>query len=153
MGNADLYVCKKCGYEFYAATGIGMLFPSLCKRTVDEIRAGKYREEWQKLLEEHADVKVNCESDFFVCEECGTPKTDLNLSMYLPVHLKKDIPYAMPADLKNPRKYKLLAEYTHRCDKCNGVCKLVDEQERSTLKCPECTGEMQVDISRLMYWD
>jgi len=153
MGNADLFVCKKCRYEFYAATGIGMMFPIAYKHTVEEIKDGKYGEEWKRHLEDHPDAAVNCESDFFVCVDCGVPKTDLNLSLFLPVKKRKRASYVLPDDLKKRKQFQLLAEYTHRCEKCNGVCKQLGEDERPVLKCPECDGEMEIDISRMMLWD
>ena len=84
MGSGKVFHCNACGEEFSAMTGVGMVFPSIYEETVQDIRSGEYGEDWKKFFEEHPDGVVNCEKEPLICEECGVPKCEMNLSLYLP---------------------------------------------------------------------
>lgn len=152
MGSGTVYKCKKCGHEFNVLTGIGMLYPHVCNETKEKIRKGKYGKEWKTLLNENPDCIVNCERELLICEDCGTPKTEKNLSLYLPRKRAKTNPYAFGEELE--KKHTLLAAYPHRCKKCGGSCKAVRQEIfPSSLKCPKCGEKMVNDPMLMISWD
>ena len=42
MGQGYGFICKKCGYEYRATTGAGMLFPIVYEETVEDIKKTNY---------------------------------------------------------------------------------------------------------------
>ena len=151
MGSGKVFKCNACGEGFNAMTGIGMLFPTIYKETVQEIRSGKYGEDWKQFFEEHPDGVVNCENELLICEECGVPKCDMNLSLYLPKKGAKDLPeHPFGDDFK---KFTLSEKYEHKCDKCGGVCNVVNSSRIKRVTCPECGGVMEEDKGGFILWD
>jgi predicted nucleic acid-binding Zn ribbon protein len=137
-----VFRCNECGEKFNAMRGVGMLFTRVYKKTVVDIRCGEYGKDWKKFFEEHPDGVVNCEKELLICEECGVPKNEMNLSLYLPKEGEKDLPkYLFGEDLKE--KYALYDKYPHKCDRCGGGCNIVDVSKISRVTCPECGGELE----------
>ncbi len=151
MGSGKVFKCKACGEEFSAMTGVGMIFPSIYEETVKDIRSGEYGEDWKKFFEEHPDGVVNCEKELLICEECGVPKCEMNLSLYLPKEGAKDLPkHPFGDDFK---KFNLYAKYQHKCDKCGGACNVVKSARIKRVTCPECGGVMEEDLGGAILWD
>ena len=91
-GYAHMIITGIAKERFSAMTGIGRLFPKIYEETVKKMRSGKYGDECKKFFKEHPDGAVNCEKELLICEECGVPKTEMNLSLYLPKEGAKNIP-------------------------------------------------------------
>ena len=151
MGSGKVFICSSCGERFSAMTGIGRLFPKIYEETVKKMRSGKYGDECKKFFKEHPDGAVNCEKELLICEECGVPKTEMNLSLYLPKKGAKNIP-EMPFG-NDFRKFTLYAEYPHKCDQCGGICNVVKSSKIKRMTCPVCKGVMQEDPAGLILWD
>lgn len=151
MGSGKVFKCKACGEEFSATTGVGMMFPTVYEKTVQNIRSGEYGEDWKKFFGEHPDGVVNCEKELLICEECGVPRIEMNLSLYLPKEGAKNIP-KMPFG-NDFRKFTLYAKYPHKCDKCGGACNVVKSAKIKRVTCPECGGGMEEDIGGAILWD
>ena len=152
MGNGKAFKCKACGERFNAMTGIGMLFPTVYKDTVKNIRSGKYGEDWKKFFEEHPNGVVNCEKELLICEECGVPKNEMNLSLYLPKEGAEDLP-KLPFGDDLDEKYTLYMKYPHTCDKCGGACNIVNASKIKRVACPKCGGVMEEDMDGIILWD
>ena len=154
MGSGKSFKCSKCDYIFTSMTGVGMLFVTQYQRTVEEIKAGKFGTEWQHFFEEHPDGKVDCGRELLVCKYCGVPKTDTNLSLYLPKEDSKEklSEYPLPFELKE--EYTLYAKFPHKCKNCGGACKIVTDVKKVTLNCPECGEPMKEDLDlSSICWD
>lgn len=155
MGNGYKIKCKKCGYDYRAMLGVGMLFPSLYEKTVSEIKEGKYGEDYKKFFEDNPDAAVNCEAVLAVCEQCGNFSTVNDLSLYVPK--KSDdagmnVGYVMAEELESD--YKKCRSYPHKCF-CGGSLKVIDmldELSKNAVRCPKCKGEMQL-TDDFMMWD
>ncbi|MBO4927465.1 MAG: hypothetical protein J5379_04355 [Clostridiales bacterium] len=150
MGSGKVYKCKECGNRFRMSTGVGMLYPMSYENTVKDILSGKYGEEWKQFLEEHQDGRVNCEIVLLICEKCGVPKCDMDLSLYLPRKGKKGVAYPFSVHFKE--SYKLYARYPHTCDCCGGACKVCDKERPPVMKCKECSGVLE-DTWEFILWD
>lgn len=151
MGSGIVLKCKSCGERFSAMTGIGMIFPTIYEETVQTIRSGEYGEDWKKFFEEHPDGVVNCENELLICEECGVPKSEMNLSLYLPKEGAKDLPEHPFGD--GFKKFTLYAKYPHKCDKCGGACNIVKVSKIKRVTCPKCSGVMERDTDEVILWD
>ena len=152
MGFGKAFKCKACGERFNAMTGIGMLFPTVYKDTVKDIRSGKYGEDWKTFFEEHPDGVVNCENELLICEECGVPKNEMNLSLYLPKEGVEDLP-KLPFGDDLHEKFTLYKKYPHTCDKCGGACNIVAASKIKRAACPKCGGVMEEDHESVILWD
>ena len=148
MGQGGTYKCNKCGYELNAWTGVGYIYPTVCKETTEQAKKGELGEELKKFFEEHPDGKINCEKVLVRCEDCGEYDVVMNLSMYIPKEGKA--PNDAIWDLDG---YKKLASYKHTCTACGGKMKTVKENEEGfyDLTCPEC-GEA-LEMGERILWD
>ena len=79
MGQGGTYKCNKCGYELNAWTGVGYIYPTVCKETTEQAKKGELGEELKKFFEEHPDGKINCEKVLVRCEDCGYTSRVLSL--------------------------------------------------------------------------
>ena len=65
MGVGYELICNKCGKSYMVLHGRDMRLPEVCEEIVEDIEAGCYEEEWQKLGDggaQHATPK---------CPDCG----------------------------------------------------------------------------------
>ena len=168
MGMGYRIACTKCGYNFTAFFGVGMMFPQAYEDTAQQAKRGELGEEIQKFLLEHSDGAIDVSAVMGVCKKCGRLENITDLSMYLP---KKDfVPaetqgrwsvaapfpeskYVSPWDLKS--HYNFFAEYPHKCKHCGGKVKIFTEKDvkhgLSDLKCPRCHNELNINAGLL--WD
>lgn len=164
MGQGYSMVCPKCGYEFNASFGVGMMFPAVYDETVQEGKRGELGEELQKFLLEHPDGAINASYVVGACKKCGELENLMDLSMYLPKeNSKPDKPkgrwsvsmpfdraeYVSPMDLK--AHYELVAKYSHRCKHCGGDVKIFTEKTIGRIKCPHC--KLRLEETGLILWD
>jgi len=153
MGNGFKIRCEKCGYEFTAMLGVGMMFPTLYDETVSEIKKGKYGEEYKKFFEDNPNAAVNCERVTAVCNKCGKLDSVMDLSLYLPKDASvKNAGYVMEEEFESD--FKKCMEYDHKCS-CGGSMEIIDllfKLAARKVKCPKCKSNMQL-TPELINWD
>ena len=142
--------CSQCGFEGYFSVGVGMLFPRVYQKTMEQARAGMMGEILQNFLTRFPDGVLNAETVAKVCLNCGTIDSVQDLSMYIP---KKDIEKPNPDDAiwNLEAYYELYSAYPHKCDKCGADCDTVSDREAEKMKCPLCHAEMK--ITPYLFWD
>ena len=166
MGTGYLFKCKNCKKRYSVQLGIGMMFPEVCRETLDDMENGEYGEELQKLCKETPYAAVNVEREMFMCDKCGNWKVSENLSLYAPndpeqIRAKQYgiktvdewgyVPYVTSLDLE--QDYHLLKEYRHICSKCGSVMKKIDDDNiPGILPCPYCGTDNGMEPS-IMLWD
>ena len=162
MGTGHAITCKKCGTEYSIMTGIGFMFPTVYKETVDKIRSGEFGEELKELFLNDNGLAVDCEEDLFVCK-CGHWKTEINLDVYEP--LNEDIRKRYTNDLGNmfamryelKHDFKQVRHQKHICDKCGKEMKQIKYPDsyvrRYGLSCPECGEKNTADPRGMIFWD
>ena len=152
MGNGIECRCSACGYTFLACYGIGYVFPSVYRETLEAAVNGEYGKEASEFFMNHPDGAINAASSVYVCLECDNLQWERNLALY--TRMDKNDPevgkdYVMPYDLK--RYYKLYKSHTHRCERCGGKMKTLREKTiinligEHELHCPVCGGELDGD--------
>lgn len=169
MGSGKSYKCKNCGEEYQVMTGFGLGFPMFFRKTIKDIKAGRYGEEWKRLINSGEYIVPDAETYLFYCKQCGTWKTDADLSLYQPrdieaikkkkfgettVEERGEIPYATTHDFKE--EYNLVKKRIHYCPKCNEEmtrCDNWDEKEEllKALSCPKCSTKNE-PLGRIL-WD
>ena len=161
MGQGASYSCFKCGYAYSYNNGVGFMFPTVYRETVEKAKKGKLGKVLKKFFEEHPDGAINAEYVTLCCEDCGELKNGMDLGMYVPekeiparrnvrwcvAAPQEDISYVTTSDLKE--LYKKYADYPHKCRKCKGRMRVLAEDE--TLICPKCKKPMEL-IDSIM-WD
>ena len=166
MGCGVGFKCSKCGKEYETHTGIGMGFPMVYKRTIDEVKNGRYGEEWKRLALSEDFVAVDAERYLYICEKCGYWTVDLDLSLYAPndpetiktmqygektVEEWGKVPYVMRWDLE--QDYHLLKKRIHKCKKCGDSMRIATSEEEYRLPCPECGGTPEKGSICEINWD
>lgn len=162
MGAVYKKTCIKCGFEFNTHTGGGFLFPLVYKETVQKAKDGELGKELQNFFSEHADGAVDVNYVVLCCEECCHLNNDMDLTMYIPKTKKPTMnahgrwSVAMPfegahyVDLSDLEEYYTeFAKYPHKCEKCGGKMKKIDDDEK--LKCPKCKVPLKTESVYL--WD
>lgn len=155
MGAEWNLLCPKCGTEYSVRLGIGYVFPLEYKETVNEIKAGKYGTDWQKLFGSVPGAAVNAEAEFYVCAFCGGFSNEKNLSVYSPKGKSREAhtdqtgsKYCTLDDLKEG--YRLVKSYVHKCPECGK--RMHKYRPGDLLKCPHCK-EKSMDIETGALWD
>lgn len=161
MGSGNSYKCKKCGSEYAAFTGIGFLYPQVCRDALERMQNGEYGEEWKKLVLSYKYPVVDAEDQLYCCE-CGHWEVDERLDLYVPKHEEVVarlhygektveewgyVPY-----LDHETRFRLLKKYPHVCPDCGKEMKETDSDENTKLKCPECGTENLPDPGGIL-WD
>ncbi len=167
MGLGYGYKCSGCGCDYNVWLGCGLRFSSTYKETIDDIKAGKYGEQWRNFFNEAQYMAVDAEQYLFICKECGKWEVDKNLSLYAPNNPESIpgkrygiktveewgyIPYVMSYDLTHD--YRLVHRYAHKCEKCGKNMSMIGEKDLNKvnkLPCPKC-GTIN-DIHDYVDWD
>ena len=82
MGTGIEVKCSECGYEEDFHLGVGMTFPFVYHRTVGEIKAGIYGDEWKEFFENEQGAVIDCERDVYQCPCCNHLESAYNLGLY-----------------------------------------------------------------------
>ena len=152
MGQGVGFVCSKCKKEYGIGAGIGYNFPQVYKETLEDVKSGKYGEEFKKLALREDNVAVDAEIYLYICNKCGAWKTEKGLALYVPKDPEHEAePYVMGRGLNE--HYRLLRKYIHLCDKCGGVMHKASYEEERSLRCPYCGGEPEQGNMKRMHWD
>lgn len=150
MGNGIEFECKKCGNGYSVSVGIGFLYPLDHKKIRDDMKKGKYGEEFKKVLTENKNAVVNAENLLFVCPKCSGWSVEPDLSLYEPYSEKSaGEQFVMPAELAE--SYRRIKRYVHHCPKCSTPMRKRNVTAKLSLSCPEC-GEKNPGISSIL-WD
>ena len=162
MGSGYTMRCPKCSYKFHAITGIGFMFPKAYEETVRKAKNGELGKEIQTFFREHEDGAVNAENVTLCCTECGDLTYGKDLTMYVPKGKKsdkkekgnksgsapdKDIAYVSWMDLEE--NYTEFAKYPHKCEKCGGDMRILDEDD--DVLCPNC--KVPLEVKEHIMWD
>lgn len=157
MGTGYSLKCRKCGYGFSANLGVGFMFPLVYQETMEAGREGKLGKEVRQFLEEHPDGVLDCNAVMLQCTECGELGRAPDLSMYLPKEGREGASYVAPWNLD---EYKLIGRYDHRCSKCKGKMRIIQEKELeqpvgngnpTKVLCPKCKEPLWLD--GILMWD
>ncbi|MCR5596458.1 MAG: hypothetical protein K6G12_11460 [Lachnospiraceae bacterium] len=166
MGSGLQYRCSKCKKEYYVSWGTGFLFPQAYRKTIHDIKTGKYGAEWKDMICENKNSAINAEDYVYVCGKCGAWKTEPDLSIYVPKDTSKPAnelsgkgskdnsgrrDYVTEWDLRE--SYRILKRRVHKCDNCGGVVHRALESELKALKCPYCGGEPEEGFGGDVLWD
>lgn len=157
MGVGINIKCNDCNIEYSVNLGVGFLFPVVYAETLEKAKSGELGEELKAFFAEHKDGAINADDVALYCETCGNMETGQDLSCYVPVEgydpsskeklrwsvsfPAEGMDYVAPNDLEE--KYRKVIEYPHKCGKCSGNMRIVDEEEFWHFKCPKCKKEME----------
>jgi DNA-directed RNA polymerase subunit RPC12/RpoP len=167
MGQGLSFKCSKCGKEYSASWGIGFFFPQVYKDLLDNVKKGKYGQEWKELSLSTEYVAVDAEEYVYICKKCGHWVVEPGLSLYAPNDVKtlkkkqygiKNVeewgepPYVMSSDLQED--YHILKRKIHKCTKCSGTMHKAADKELNGLCCPDCGGapDENADVG-IILWD
>ena len=159
------FTCSKCGKDYDVFWGIGFRFPQAYKELLEDIKDGKYGQEWKDLVLRGEHVAVDAEDDVYLCRKCGHWVAEPNLSLYVPndpeAKMKKDETkeeeapsYVTSYELKED--YHLLKRRLHRCTECGGIMHRATAAEISRLRCPYCGGVPEENDNQnqgMILWD
>jgi len=158
MGQGIGVTCKKCGYEFDACFGIGMLFPHVYQENVKNMKSGEMGPEAKEFFEKYPNGVINCEQVVAKCKDCGNYDVVDDLTMYRPkdgVKVPDEVDYIFEDEIKE--NYVKYMEYPHKCSECGGSSKIYKSFEKKAqkgeLKCPKCDGFMGMEPCRIIMWD
>ena len=159
MGDGFGVKCGKCGYEFDAFLGIGMLALTEHEKYVKKMKAGKLGPEGKKFFEDYPTGVVNTEHAIAKCSSCGNYDDVYDLTMYIPYknkeHLADKYGCIMESDIRG--NYKKYMDYPHKCSACGGSSRVLKEFEKEAsegvLKCPKCDGYMKKILESYILWD
>ena len=160
MGETIKFTCSHCGHEERISMGVGMHWDleKIFNGIVDNVKKGKYGEEWKKELKKDPSIVVNISDEIYICLTCGYFTTDLNLSLYKPVEkvlfaaFRRNKRYGTDLTLESNPNFQLFRTYPHLCAKCNEQMIVRDSREDDVQPtCPECgeKGELCMDA----LWD
>lgn len=82
MGYGLITKSKKCKYKGQFHFGVGMMFPRIYQRIVEEVRSGEYGEEWKLFFEENLGAAIMAEQRLYQCSACNHLEQDCDLSLY-----------------------------------------------------------------------
>ncbi len=157
MGYGYEMSCPNCGEEFSFYLGIGFLFPTVYKETVQKAKKGELGEEIRDFFRNHKDGAIDAESVILCCKECGNLESGKDLTMYVPKDSEKRDEQGFPGsegsrclmrqDLKED--YVRYAGYPHKCKKCGGKMKIYRGCKK--LSCPKCKTLLKTE--GMFMWD
>lgn len=161
---AGLNISCKCRNKSYML-GIGMLFPDVYKKKVEQIKAGKCGEEAKNIMQTIKYAVIDIENSLYLCEHCGNLIQTQPMDFYAPKDVNKaakeeygiktveewgEVPYWAPyMDFDN--NFSLIKKTIHRCSICKNEMIRIDEEKLQDMKCPKC-GE-KYEVFQDMLWD
>ncbi|MBQ3336516.1 MAG: hypothetical protein IJG80_03845 [Selenomonadaceae bacterium] len=164
MGTGYTLHCKECGYNFDAFFGVGFLFPSVYKETMEAAKNGALGEKLQRFLTENPNGAIDVSNVVSVCKKCGEIENVLDLTMYFPKKGFSPVKpqgrwsvafpfigedYVTPWDLQE--HYKVFVKYPHKCKRCGAEVELVTEEHLEKINCPNCHKSLSVED--IINWD
>ena len=165
MGTGYNFKCKKCHYEYMLFLGIGMRFPSKYRECLNDIKEGKYGEEWKQLALSQEYIAVDASKYLYFCNFCGNWEISYSLSLYKPkdpnsvlnqqfgiktVREWGYVPYVTPHELEHD--YTFIKSYVHKCSKCGKRMHKTDTEQLTSSACPKCGTQNRL-FNEKIYWD
>lgn len=151
MGRDLGFKCSKCGKNYSAHQGIGMLYPKEYEEVVGKIRKGNYGSSMKDLMDSDPYVTVDASYKIYCCSSCGHWSSLRSLSLYLVPGVEKEISRAVMAT--DGEDCTLVREYIHKCRKCGDIMHIASDGELMNLTCPYCGGESEDGPVMEMLWD
>ena len=166
MGNVYGYQCTKCSNYVWFSTGVGFLFPFCYEKAIDEIKAGKWGEEYQEFFEAYKNAATDVEEGVYLCEYCGEVFNEMNRGMYISKDENQEVLpseirwcVAMPQIGKEyvtsydlAKNYYLYKKEIHNCPKCGKPTKQIKEDDIEMITiCRKCNQKMK--LVDLEFWD
>ncbi len=173
MGRGFNCFCNKCGYNFDAMFGIGMLGYRVREKETKKMRAGKYGEQGKRFFIEHPNGSVTTDYVVVKCASCGELYNVYDFNLQIPEpemdkakkKLKDALDRGDPKVCKLPKNqvdrilnwtdYVTLEKYEHKCKKCGGKAEIIEEFEHlaqvGNVDCPRCGNKLST--GKYMLWD
>ncbi|MCI5850152.1 MAG: hypothetical protein MR009_01130 [Sutterellaceae bacterium] len=141
--------CEDCGFTEHFTTGPGYFYPSVCVKTLEEIRAGKKFPSLKKAADKYPNAHASVDTVLYVCPKCRTAEPCDQVMIWIPV----DETGAWMSDLKRElphTKYRLASFLVHRCPHCGTRMKIWKSGE---IRCPKCGGKFSELQGDGCIWD
>ena len=167
MGYGYSLECRKCHSSFSVDLGCGMMFPIVYSRIVEEIKQGKFGDEWKEFFLNQPYMLVDGNNRLYLCEQCGKWSVEPSLSLYAPDDIN-DIPRLLQEgnaqsfdiwaycqsmwEFKWLKGYHFVKAYSHKCSICGRRMHKVKELHDEQLCCPDCGSQGEMESSPL-FWD
>lgn len=171
--------CEHCGYRFWGPEGSGMLYPLVYKKTIEDIRNGKYGNQAMEFFKVFPDGAIDAQYVVIQCEHCRGLDSVPDLTLYVKNEIiekpskrikskhkkiEKTIRYK-PKQTKSAwdeipiirgpgTEYIEFEKYKHICKYCGGSTYKIDldlEMPIPMIPCPGC--EHKVKIYFIEQWD
>lgn len=161
MGWGAEIKCPKCDFNTTVYFGIGMGYPSVCRRILESMKNGELGKGFKDDATSIPHPAVHQERALFVCEKCGELREDQIINLCTPIGEYKpntarfsvaieyppEMPYVMTYKLG--KEYRIVRSKRHQCGKCRGNMVPVEDFEK--VKCPHC-GEI-LEVNDCINWD
>lgn len=158
MGRGYVATCGKCRHENRVLLGFGMMFPTVYRNLIEQIRGGELGEEWRALEAAGEYVAVDARRRLYLCSECGAWEVEAELSLYEPLD-----PEAVKAEMYGDRSvaewgyvpcvsghqlekgYRLIKPRVHVCPRCGSTMSGAGGKspEALGLGCHECGSRLK----------
>ena len=164
MGKGYTFKCKKCQNEYGVSWGIGGAFPRVYQSCIENIKAGKYGEEWKTLASSQEYFAVDASRYLYICKSCGNWEISYSLSLYKPkdpesipdmqfgiktVREWGYVPFVTPSNLEDD--YIFIKSFVHKCNKCGKRMHKANTKKLQSLPCPKCGT--QNETNGMLWWD
>ena len=164
MGQGYSYTCKKCKHKYGVNPGVGMMYPTVYRDTLNDISKGVYGSELQELFNSTPYAAIDAGNTVYICSGCGSWELAKDLTLYAPndpdsIPQKQYgiktvaewgyVPYVMRWDLEE--EYHVVKRHYHRCSKCGKQMHKASSTELKNLPCPKCGSANQADGA--IMWD
>ena len=141
MGTGTIYSCG-CRAPKPLMTGAGKLTPRICTATWEDMKTGKYGENWKRAVTMHPNGGLDCDYVIHVCD-CGHWEQNTKKTLWEKgnkSHCKSRLP-----------RNRCVKRYYHLCPTCGKRMRIAN-LEKDCLKCPDCHQAM-TDFKPYIKWD
>lgn len=157
MGYGFVFTCHKCKEKNWIKTGVGMGYPNLFRRTVQNVKDGYYGNRMKRIAKSIRYAAVDAEKKFYYCR-CEYWKTELDMSIYEPINvedlLNKQfgiktvhewgyVPYVTRCDFE--KDYNQVWKYKHYCPRCHREMAEIERFCELPLRCVKCGERLRND--------
>jgi len=85
MGWGAEIKCKKCDFNTTVYFGIGMRYPSVCRRILESMQNGEMGKRFQEDATSVPHPAIHQARALFVCEKCGALREDQIIDLCTPI--------------------------------------------------------------------
>ncbi len=157
----------KCNKKEYML-GVGMMFPSVYKDTVQNAKDGKFGKTIQTLMQQNEYAVMDVGNTLYYCDKCGHIESNDPLDIYIAKDVESfkkkeygiktveewgEVPYwSVPSEEDDEyNDFIKIYTHTHKCPTCKIEMKSVTPEYLENTPCPKC-GEKH-EILDNMLWD